>query len=358
MRLVVEADGGARGNPGPAGYGAVVRDARTGEVLAEVFDYLGTTTNNVAEYRGLIAGLQAARAVDASAEVAVRMDSKLVVEQMRGSWKVKHPGLRPLALEANGLARSFSAVSFEWIPRERNKAADRLANEAMDRRSGGTTRETEPGPEPSPSGAELGAPTRTLLLRHGETAASVGAWVNGAADEPLTTGGRREAAAVARALAKGEPVHAIVSSPLGRARETADIVAQELHLPVREDADLREADFGAWEGLTMGEVLERFPEELRGLASDPSTAPPGGESLLELRRRVLAARDRLLAGYLERTVLVVAHGMVLAVLVSIALDAPVGTAMRLRMETTALSAVEWYADGFARLALGCQCDRK
>ncbi|MFS7880009.1 reverse transcriptase-like protein, partial [Streptomyces asiaticus] len=130
-RFIVEADGGSRGNPGPAGYGALVRDAETGETLAEVAEYLGTATNNVAEYKGLIAGLRAAYALDPAAEVRVRMDSKLVIEQMSGRWKIKHPDMRPLAAEAKGLAPP-GRVSYEWIPRENNKHADRLANEAMD----------------------------------------------------------------------------------------------------------------------------------------------------------------------------------------------------------------------------------
>ena len=87
--LVVEADGGSRGNPGPAGYGALVRDPATGEILHELCDSLGTTTNNVAEYSGLVAGLRAAADLAPGADVEVRMDSKLVVEQMSGRWKIK-----------------------------------------------------------------------------------------------------------------------------------------------------------------------------------------------------------------------------------------------------------------------------
>lgn len=98
--FIVEADGGSRGNPGPAGYGSVVIDAATGETLAEAAEYIGVATNNVAEYRGLIAGLKAARDLDPSAPVRVRMDSKLVVEQMSGRWKIKHPDMKPLAAEA------------------------------------------------------------------------------------------------------------------------------------------------------------------------------------------------------------------------------------------------------------------
>ncbi|WP_411573794.1 bifunctional RNase H/acid phosphatase [Streptomyces fradiae] len=129
--LVVEADGGSRGNPGPAGYGAVVLDPVSGEALVETAEYIGVATNNVAEYKGLVAGLRAARELAPDASVRVRMDSKLVVEQMSGRWKIKHPDMKPLAAEA---ARVFPAgrVSYEWIPRERNKHADRLANEAMD----------------------------------------------------------------------------------------------------------------------------------------------------------------------------------------------------------------------------------
>ncbi|HZE39965.1 MAG TPA: reverse transcriptase-like protein [Stackebrandtia sp.] len=131
-KVIMEADGGSRGNPGPAGYGAVVLDA-SGEVLVDRKGFLGVTTNNVAEYSGLIAGLTAARELGALA-VDVRMDSKLVVEQMNGNWKVKHPNLRPLAAEAAALVRDFDTVTFTWIPRAQNTRADALANEAMDDR--------------------------------------------------------------------------------------------------------------------------------------------------------------------------------------------------------------------------------
>ena len=132
--LVVEADGGARGNPGPAAYGAVVRDAGTGEVLAELAEYLGETTNNVAEYRGAIAGVEHARELDPGAVVEVRLDSKLVVEQMSGRWKIKHPDMADLAAEARELLTG-TPVRFEWIPRLQNSRADKLANLAMDMRA-------------------------------------------------------------------------------------------------------------------------------------------------------------------------------------------------------------------------------
>ncbi|WP_043688007.1 bifunctional RNase H/acid phosphatase [Streptomyces xylophagus] len=129
--FIVEADGGSRGNPGPAGYGSVVIDATTGETLTEAAEYIGIATNNVAEYRGLVAGLRAAHTLDPTAHIHVRMDSKLVVEQMSGRWKIKHPDMKPLAAEA-GAVFPPDQVTYEWIPREKNKHADRLANEAMD----------------------------------------------------------------------------------------------------------------------------------------------------------------------------------------------------------------------------------
>lgn len=129
--VVIEADGGSRNNPGPAGYGAVVRDAETDEVLAERSVGIGIASNNVAEYQGLIAGLTAAVELGAS-QVEARMDSKLVIEQMSGRWRVKNEDLRPLASQAAELIRQFDSVRLEWIPRDRNKEADRLANQAMD----------------------------------------------------------------------------------------------------------------------------------------------------------------------------------------------------------------------------------
>jgi probable phosphoglycerate mutase len=133
VKLLIEADGGSRGNPGPAGYGAVVCDAGSGEVLVECSEGIGVATNNVAEYGGLIAGLRAALELGGSGtDVDVRMDSKLVVEQMSGRWKIKHPAMQPLAREAGELVRQLGTVRFTWIPRAENKRADRLANLAMD----------------------------------------------------------------------------------------------------------------------------------------------------------------------------------------------------------------------------------
>ncbi|MFE3368917.1 bifunctional RNase H/acid phosphatase [Streptomyces sp. NPDC059164] len=169
-QVVVEADGGSRGNPGPAGYGAVVIDPATGEPLAEAAEYIGVATNNVAEYRGLIAGLAAAKALFPDAgdalRVHVRMDSKLVVEQMSGRWKIKHPDMKPLAARAAAILPSAS-VTYEWIPRAQNKHADRLANEAMDagrdgrqwEASASTAALDSPAAAPAPSGSPAPGPS-------------------------------------------------------------------------------------------------------------------------------------------------------------------------------------------------------
>jgi probable phosphoglycerate mutase len=132
--LIVEADGGSRGNPGTAGSGSVVIDAATGEILAEVGRYLGVTTNNVAEYTALIEGVRKALAIDPDAELHIRMDSKLVVEQMSGRWKIKHPDMADLAAQARE-ALTGTPVKFEWIPRLQNSRADAAANRAMDLRA-------------------------------------------------------------------------------------------------------------------------------------------------------------------------------------------------------------------------------
>ncbi|UFQ15331.1 MULTISPECIES: bifunctional RNase H/acid phosphatase [Streptomyces] len=471
--FIVEADGGSRGNPGPAGYGSVVIDAATGETLMEAAEYIGVATNNVAEYKGLVAGLKAAHRLDPAASVHVRMDSKLVVEQMSGRWKIKHPDMRPLAAEA---ARVFPAdqVTYEWIPRERNKHADRLANEAMDAGKRGvawspsaSTAELDAraarsaaavaGP-PEPSGppgdaaagaararaalagakpsaavsagadgvlgagvtgvaggvtavggevtggagdvtavagdvaavagevtggageavasgesadrraassavrtppvgwaapADLGAPATFVLLRHGETPLTPEKRFSGSGgtDPSLSAVGREQAERAAAAFAARGTIQAIVSSPLKRCQETARTVAARLGLDVHLEEGLRETDFGAWEGLTFGEVRERHPEELNAWLASPKAAPPGGESFAAVSRRVAAARDRLSSAYAGRTVLLVTHVTPIKTLVRLALGAPPESLFRMELAAASVSAVAYYADGNASVRL-------
>ncbi|WP_069811678.1 bifunctional RNase H/acid phosphatase [Streptomyces sp. TP-A0874] len=424
-RFIVEADGGSRGNPGPAGYGAVVLEPETGEAVAEAAEYIGTATNNVAEYRGLIAGLRAAHALDPEARIHVRMDSKLVVEQMSGRWKIKHPDMRPLAAEARGIFPP-GQVTYEWIPRERNTHADRLANEAMDagRRGepwqpGAPSAAVAPRPEavadsaepaalealaevaasgggrpqrqlrpavsvpPGPPGGDgageaagvagptgereqpgvaalprersaLGTPATFVLLRHGETPLTTEKRFSGSggSDPSLSPAGRRQVEATAAALAVRGTIQAIVSSPLRRCRETADAVGGRLGLDVRVEDDLREVDFGAWEGMSFAEVRDRYPDDLAAWLASPEKTPTGpGESAAEVTRRVARARDRLIARYAGRTVLLVTHLTPIKTLVRLALGAPLESVFRMEASAASLSVVAYYADGNATVRL-------
>jgi probable phosphoglycerate mutase len=385
-RFVVEADGGSRGNPGPAGYGAVVRDAATGQVLRETAEFIGRATNNVAEYRGLIAGLRMAYELDPQATVRVRMDSKLVVEQMSGRWKIKHPDMRPLAAEAQRIFPAGSAAKYEWIPRAENKHADRLANEAMDAgkrgeqwSGGASTAELEaddaaaqlPIPEApadageaaatgeaaaphSGWGPDLGPPTTFVLLRHGETPLTPEKRFSGSGgtDPELSPAGWQQAHAAAEALAARGTIQAVVSSPMRRCRQTASAVAERCGLQVRVDDGLREADFGDWEGLTFAEVQQRWPDDLHKWLSDTEVAPTGGgESFATVAQRIAVTRDRLLARYAGRTVLLVTHVTPIKTLVRLALDAPPSSLFRMELSAACVSAVAYYADGNASVRL-------
>ncbi|MCF1593884.1 bifunctional RNase H/acid phosphatase [Streptomyces muensis] len=412
--FIVEADGGSRGNPGPAGYGAVVIDAATGQTLAEVAEYIGVASNNVAEYRGLVAGLRAAYDLDPAATIHVRMDSKLVIEQMSGRWRIKHPDMKPLAFEA---ARVFAApqVTYEWIPREQNKHADRLANEAMDAGKRGerwsataSTAELEaadaraaraaaeaesgssglPGEVAASAGsrgaaeslgggaakadadvraartvatpssgwapADMGAPATFVLLRHGETPLTPQKRFSGSGgtDPALSDVGRDQAERVGVALARRGTVQAIVASPLARTRETAGIVAAHLGLDVTVDDGLRETDFGAWEGLTFGEVREHYPDDLNAWLADPEARPTGdGESFAATATRIAATRDKLVAAYAGRTVLLVSHVTPIKTFVRLALGAPPESLFRMELSAASLSAVAYYTDGNASVRL-------
>jgi broad specificity phosphatase PhoE/ribonuclease HI len=354
VKVIVEADGGSRGNPGPAGYGAVVRHADTGEVLAERSEGLGVTTNNVAEYQGLLAGLRAAAELGAEV-VEVRMDSRLVVEQMSGRWKIRHAGLQPLAQEARRLARQFALVRYEWIPRERNTHADRLANEAMDTQAGVESGKADRAdPQPIRWTGARGIPTRLLLLRHGQTPLSVQRRYSGRGDKPLTEVGVAQAKAAAARLAALPEVDAatpIVSSPLGRARSTAEAVAVATGGTVVRHDGLLETDFGAWEGLTFAEAAERDPDLHRRWVSDSSIPAPGGESFDAVHHRVRRFRDELVTTHGAATVIVVSHVTPIKSLLRLALDTGPSLLFRLHLDLASLSIVEFYPDTNASVRL-------
>ncbi|MFD4462837.1 bifunctional RNase H/acid phosphatase [Nocardia sp. NPDC058480] len=366
--VIVEADGGSRGNPGPAGYGAVVFAADHVRVLAERKEFIGVATNNVAEYRGLIAGLAASAELGARV-VTVRMDSKLVVEQMSGRWKIKHASMIPLAEQARVLVAGFDRVSFTWIPRAENAHADRLANEAMDDGElTATVREAvaaghAAGDEvavpksadaikftPGWTGA-VGKPTRLLLLRHGQTALSVERRYSGRGNPPLTDLGREQVERAAKMLAAKGDIAAVVSSPLQRARSTAEAAAAALDVPLRILDGLTETDFGDWEGLTFAEAAQSDPILHRDWLGDPSIPAPGGESFDQVRERVEGVRRDLVALYPGQNVVVVSHVTPIKTLLQLALGVGPSLLYRLHLDLASLCIAEFYPDGGASVRL-------
>lgn len=361
MKVIVEADGGSRGNPGPAGYGAVVWSADRGRVLAEAKASIGRATNNVAEYRGLIAGLEEAAQVGAT-EVIAQLDSKLVVEQMSGHWRVKHPDLIPLRERAVALARAFDGITYRWIPRAQNAHADALANSAMDAAAdrlpddpvvtAATEAEVKPdATSPAAWTGALGAPTRLMLLRHGQTALSVERRYSGRGNPALSELGRQQADAAADYLGKRGGIAAVVSSPLKRAYDTASAAATPLGLDVSIDDDLIETDFGEWEGLTFGEAARRDPILHGKWLGDTSIAPPGGESFDVVAQRVRRARTRIIAECGDATVLVVSHVTPIKTILRLALDAGPSILYRLHLDLASLSIAEFYPDGGSSVRL-------
>lgn len=375
--VVVQADGGSRGNPGPAGYGAVVFAADGTTVLTERAASVGRATNNVAEYSGLIAGLEAA--LDLGADVvAVQMDSKLVIEQMSGRWKVKHPDMKPLAARASALVGRFARVTFTWIPRERNKHADRLANEAMDAAAAGRVWTAPAGAPDRPDQIvepdeivgfdEVGAvqevsaeavstdpaaalpeprdghPTRFLVVRHGQSTYGAQSRFTGHEDVPLTDTGRRQAAAVAGRIGPLGPV-VVLTSPLVRCRDTAEIIAGRAGAPTARDDRLIDERLGAWTGLRVDEIEAGWPAELATWRRDPGAAPPNGESFVHVRDRVRPLMTEALRAYRGHTVVLVTHAAVAKMILVTALQVDPAVAYRLRVDTGSVSAFDVDGDG-------------
>ncbi|MGN6414877.1 bifunctional RNase H/acid phosphatase [Flexivirga sp.] len=364
--LIVEADGGSRGNPGVAGYGALVRDARDRSLLAERAAPLGKASNNVAEYQGLIAGLRAAEAIDEGADIAVRMDSRLVIEQMAGRWKIKHEDMRRLAAEAQEVLRRIRAaggsVEWTWIPRAQNKAADKLSNDGMDGRTveRDLWREEPDGPvEPADTSTEESRPslpartvaTRLILLRHGVTDFTVGGRLDGrgGADPSLNATGLEQAEKAGAALAElvSGPVTVLTSS-LARARQTGAAAARALGVTPVVDEDWDEQAFGAWDGLSYAEIGERYPGDPARMRVEEDFRVDGGETHLELTERINAARERALEH--GGTVVVATHRMPILVVLRSLLGLSFGHAWLLAADPASLTEIDVYADGSASVA--------
>ena len=359
--VLIEADGGSRGNPGPAAYGAVLKDADTGKVIAEEGTTIGVASNNVAEYSGLIAGLRLAEAYAPEAEVEVRMDSKLVVEQMSGRWKIKHPDMKPLAREASRLAPF--GTTYTWVPREQNRHADRLANEALDgTRSGVTVVGEDPdadslieeieNPAETPTrgwSAPTGEATTVILVRHGVTAHTVEKRFSGglASSNPgLSDEGRDQARAVGTWLAPlADAVDAVVASPVRRTLETAEIVAEMLERTVEVEHGFAEMEFGSWDGKTFQEVAEQHAGDLDAWLGSLDVAAGGGESFRAVEKRVLDGLQRLLDEHGGKTVVVVSHVTPIKTLVAHAVDAPLSAVFRMELSPASVTVLSFFRGG-------------
>jgi len=377
-KVLIYTDGGSRGNPGIAGSGTVVY-SESGEVLREIVYVVGKkATNNVAEYHGMLRGLEAAADLGASV-VEVRMDSKLVVEQMSGRWKIKHPAMQELAVQARRLMERFDAVTFTWVPRARNKEADHLSNVAMDAAAAGhapgivaeessveaslpdatsaepaeETAAAEPAEDtangtagtPSHWTGATATPTRFVLLRHGQTTMNAARQYSGRTDTALTEVGVEQAQAAARLLGERGDIDVIVSSPLARCVQTAEAAGAVLGLEVEVIDDLIELDFGDWEGKTFDQAHARDPELHDDWITDPAVCPPNGETLQALHRRIRNVRRDLVKRYEGTTILVVSHVTPIKSFLRQALDAGPQVFSRMFLDVASISVVEFYAEG-------------
>ncbi|MGJ4139110.1 bifunctional RNase H/acid phosphatase [Corynebacterium evansiae] len=411
MRLDVECDGGSRGNPGIAGCGSSVLEGD--QEVAARWEFIAKATNNVAEYQGLINALELAIEVAkirgvaaADLEIQVRMDSKLVVEQMSGRWKIKHPDMKPLAARVKELEATLAAVTYNWVPRAQNKRADELANRAMDDGIGGrwfddalsfqpAADSVEADEDAAPGfagaagasgaagneskGAEAtgaaavtdaasapewhpgGKPTRLWVLRHGQTEMSVQKQFSGLSDPELTSHGReqarRAAAYVSGQLAGGVggnasagssagPV-AIYSSPLKRTRQTAEAVAEALATKPRVHVTeaLIEMNFGDWEGRTFAEVMDEFPLEHDACFWDSSAAPSGGESPDDVLARVRPFLRDVARNHPGEDVVLVSHVTPIKSILRHAFCASGALYRTLHLDLAGLSVIEIFPDG-------------
>ena len=343
--FVMTADGGSRGNPGPAGYGAVLHEGNV--VIAELYDYIGIATNNVAEYSGLVAGLTAIHQLDPEAIIEVRMDSKLVVEQMSGRWQIKHDGMKILAQEARA-AHSPSLVKYIWIPREENAHADRLANRALDEKSGKSSQQLNFLTERLRMDE---VPTMIYFIRHGETILTPDRKFSGSGEPnpSLTVTGLAQATLVAEEIFKVQP-EVLIASPLKRTAQTAEVISERLGLPIIYDEAWYECGFGLWDGLSIDEVAHKFPIEYKAWLASSAYPPPGGESYDALGWRVDEAIDKLVAKYPGKRIVVVTHNGVAKQAVRLATGGSPDSIFHIDVSPCSISSISiWPSDGLRAL---------
>ena len=342
------ADGGSRGNPGPAGFGAVITE--NGSIIAELFDFIGIATNNVAEYSGLIAGLKAINSIDSTATVDVKMDSKLVVEQMSGRWQIKHADMRSLAQAARD-AHIPSLVSYTWIPRDENSHADRLANKALDEQSGSGEVVAIQKNYLTERLLSKEIATTIFLIRHGETPLTPQKKFSGVGplNPELTQEGLAQAEMVAQAVAVLKP-DVIIASPLNRTRQTAEALSRITELPVNYDEAWLECSFGIWDGLSIDEVKEKYPADYQAWICSTSFAPPQGESYDSVAVRIDEALEQLVAMYPGQRVAVVSHNGTIKTATKLAIGAPAESIFHIDVAPCSITTISiWPSDGLRAL---------
>jgi len=343
------ADGGSRGNPGPAGYGAVVTES--GKIVAELFDVIGVATNNVAEYSGLLAGLSHIHQLDAQATVEVAMDSKLVIEQMSGRWQIKHADMRDLAKQCRD-AHPAALVTYSWIPRDENSHADRLANKALD---GGSAHKPAPVIQQNFLTDRLRSteiPTFIYFVRHGETVLTPQRKFSGtgALDPELTQDGLDQAELVAKECAKlGAEI--LIASPLNRTRQTAEAISRTTGLEIIFDEAWYELSFGSWDGKAIEEVREEEPDNYQAWINSSSYAPPGGgESYDQASVRIEEALEKLVAEYPGKKIIVVTHNGIVKTAAKLAVGGPNDAVFHMDATPCSISSISiWPSDGLRAL---------
>ena len=342
------ADGGSRGNPGPAGYGSVITE--NGKIIAELYDFIGVATNNVAEYSGLIAGLAAINELDSTATVDVKMDSKLVVEQMSGRWQIKHADMRVLAQSARS-AHNPSLVSYSWIPRDENSHADRLANKALDQQAGGGGVLQIQQNYLTERLLSTEKSTTIYLIRHGETVLTPLKKFSG--DGPLnpelTETGLAQAEKVAAAVAQLNP-EVIIASPLKRTTQTAEAISRATGLPITIEDTWIECSFGIWDGLSIDEVKEKYPADYQSWISSTGFAPPEGESYDSVALRIEAGLNQIAAEYPGQRVVVVTHNGTIKSAAKVVVGGPSDSIFHIDVSPCSITTVSiWPSDGLRAL---------
>jgi len=343
----ITADGGSRGNPGPAAYGAVVTE--NGKILHELYATIGIASNNVAEYSGLVAGLEKVHSIDPEATIEVAMDSKLVVEQMSGRWQIKHPDMRELAKRARE-AHPAHLVSYKWIPRDLNSHADRLANKALDGDEAPVASKQVNFLTERVVSGEI--PTTIYLVRHGETPLTPSRAFSGSggSDPGLSDAGRAQAEAVAAELALRKP-DVFISSPMQRTRDTAEIIQKKIGGNIHFDDAWREGSFGEWDGLTVAQVKEMYPSEWNEWVASPFARPGStGESYEDVAARTESVLNQLAQDYPGQKVLVVTHNVVIKTLASLVTAGTIDGVYHIDIAPCSITTIAiWPSDGLRAL---------